>query len=158
MSVEWRDIAGYEGKYQVSNDGRIFSVKSQVVLKPRKCRQGYLRVGLRHKSENPKTLMIHKAVVLAFIGETPDGLMIRHKDGNKENNRSNNFEFGTNQENQLDRVKQGTMGRVLNPTKVRQIRKLLALGKTCKEIGEQFGCASGTVYHIKRGTRWGHIT
>ena len=96
---EWRDVKGYEGKYQVSNLGNVKSLNYHrmgisKVLTPRKCKTGYLRIGLC-KSSNKKTYNVHKLVAQAFL-ENPNNLpSINHKDENKENNRADNLEFCT---------------------------------------------------------------
>ena len=48
MQETWKDVYGYEGLYQVSSFGNIKSVnrKNQILLKPKKNKEGYSRVGL----------------------------------------------------------------------------------------------------------------
>ena len=71
MNEEWKDIKGYEGKYQVSNLGRIKSLnynhtKKEKILdiKPRK--DGYMYVGL-FKNGKRKSFKVHRLVAEAFI-------------------------------------------------------------------------------------------
>ena len=91
----WKDIYGYEGKYQVSNYGRIRSVK---ILKPCKSSFGYYRVGF---SENGKikSFSVHRLVALSFVPNPERKKEVNHMDGDKTNNRADNLEWVTQSEN-----------------------------------------------------------
>lgn len=96
MEEIWKDIAGYEGLYQVSTEGRVRSLKNKTIklLKPYKMlkRGGYLEVGLRVPGIK-KNYKIHRLVAEAFI-PNPEGYNeVNHKDENKENNCVNNLEW-----------------------------------------------------------------
>lgn len=93
----WRDIAGYEGYYQVSNFGRVRSLdklqnyngsmrlRKGRVLKPSNDRQGYLIVDLS-KNNKAVTRTIHRLVALSFL-DNPNNLPhVNHKDEVKTNN------------------------------------------------------------------------
>ena len=99
MTEIWKNIEGYEGKYQVSNLGRVKSMIGQEkVLHPKKHRNGHLQIGL-HKDKKRKTMYIHRLVAQAFI-PNPDNLpQVNHIDENKENNHVDNLEWCTNQYN-----------------------------------------------------------
>ena len=107
MREEWRDIKGYEGLYQVSNMGRVKSLKRTVWCGlnggcyraiPEKIRkgvdngQGYLQVQLS-KDGKVKQCRINRLVAQAFL-PNPDNLpIINHKDENKYNNHMDNLEW-----------------------------------------------------------------
>lgn len=113
----WKDIKGYNGLYQVSNFGRVKSLKricnkgkgnynrkekirKLLIQKKVNCKTDYWRVGL---SKNSKVTYyaVHRLVAVAFI-ENPDNKpYVNHKDGNGLNNRAENLEWVTNSENQL---------------------------------------------------------
>ena len=96
----FKDIEGYEGSYQVSNEGRVKSLKfgKERVLRPTVDEYGYLRVGL-YIGRNKKTRRVHRLVAQAFI-ENPDNLPeINHKDENKANNNVENLEWCTSKYN-----------------------------------------------------------
>lgn len=99
MLEEWRDIEGYEGLYQVSNLGRVKSLKSQygyrkIILKPRKNKYGYFHLQLHNKG-NIKDCTIHRLVAQAFIPNPNNYPQINHKDENKLNNNVSNLEWCT---------------------------------------------------------------
>ena len=58
--------------------------------------------------DSEKPYCVHALVAAAFIGPRPDGLLIRHLDGNPRNNRVGNLQYGTGSENQRDAVVHGT--------------------------------------------------
>lgn len=95
----WKDIAGYEGKYQVSNLGNVKSLNynrtgKEQILTPIKNPKGYLIVGLS-KNCISKQHYIHRLIAQAFI-ENPENLpQVNHIDENKFNNRVDNLEWCT---------------------------------------------------------------
>lgn len=96
---EWRDIEGYEGRYMVSNKGNVFSLLRDKLMKPVKCRKGYLRVGLRDEEGARKSHGVHRLVAQAFIYNEYNKPQVNHIDENKENNSAENLEWVTNLEN-----------------------------------------------------------
>lgn len=95
MEEQWKDIFGYEGLYQISNYGRVKSLKygKEEILKPIKDKKGYLHVHLR-KDGMEKHHRIHRLVANAFIpNEDLFKTDINHKDENKENNVWSNLEW-----------------------------------------------------------------
>ena len=94
---EWKKIKGYEGKYQVSNEGRIKSLgnnktRKEKVLKPAKNKDGYLFVKL-YKNCEYKKYFIHRLVATAFISNPNNLPQVNHKDEDKTNNNVNNLEW-----------------------------------------------------------------
>ena len=89
----WKDCKGYEGKYQVSNLGRVWSVGGQKYLVGSYDKDGYMRIHLTAKNGKTKQEKVHRLVALAFI-DNPSGLpQVNHKDENKENNCVDNLEW-----------------------------------------------------------------
>lgn len=89
----WKDCKGYEGKYQVSNKGRVWSVGGQRYLKGCSDKDGYLRVHLTAKNGKDKTEKIHRLVALAFLDNPNNYPIVNHKDECKSNNCVNNLEW-----------------------------------------------------------------
>lgn len=101
---EWRDIEGYEGKYQVSNEGRVKSLDYhrqgfEKVLKPNTHVRGYKRVGLSDGKGIITLYFVHRLVAKAFIPNPNNYPMINHKDENPANNNVENLEWCTAQYN-----------------------------------------------------------
>ena len=90
----WKDIKGFEGHYQVSNFGRVKSIKfgKERILRPGKNKKGYLRVGISKNGES-KTYSVHRLVAQAFIPNLNNLPQINHKNEDKTDNRVENLEF-----------------------------------------------------------------
>lgn len=95
----WKDVKGYEGKYQVSNQGRVWSVGSQKYLYGTANHDGYLSVHLTAKNGKCKKEFIHRLVAIAFIDNPEIKPEVNHKDENKQNNCVENLEWMTHVEN-----------------------------------------------------------
>lgn len=105
MEEEWKDIKGYEGRYQVSNLGNVKSLehyhkcvfwgkerlrhRKEQILKQWK-RSSYLLVDL-WKEDKRDVRSVHILAYEAFVGKISKGLYIHHIDENKFNNSVNNL-------------------------------------------------------------------
>lgn len=103
MDEIWKDIKGYENKYQISNKGRVRNLtykrqKVPKVLKPFSTYRGYYRVSL-FRNNRRKDVFIHRLVALTFIPNPNNYPVINHKNGNKSDNRIENLEWCTQSEN-----------------------------------------------------------
>lgn len=97
----WKDIAGFAGKYQVSNLGQVRSFakgSNAKILKHFYDRSGYHRVGLSICRNKVRWVLVHRLVIIAFVGERT-GMQVNHIDGNKDNNSLQNLEWCTQSEN-----------------------------------------------------------
>lgn len=99
----WKDVLGYEGLYQVSNKGNVYSVGRRdalgrecggFTLSPKLRKDGYLLVSLS-KNGIKKNKYIHRMVAEAFILNPKSFLEVNHKDENKKNNELSNLEWCT---------------------------------------------------------------
>ena len=112
-SETWKDVVGFEGRYEVSDKGRVRSIERKDsigrkcggrMLKPGYDKDGYLRVNI-YKNGKQKTRFIHRLVAGAFV-PNPNGYSeINHRDENKVNNYANNLEWCTREYN----VNHGTL-------------------------------------------------
>lgn len=103
MKEIWKDIEGYEGLYQVSNLGRVKSLKRESknnknvtdrILKYKLDTYGYPTVIL-YKEAKAKTVKIHRLVASIFIPNTCNFIEINHKNGIKIDFRIENLEWCT---------------------------------------------------------------
>ena len=96
---EWRWVVGLEGKYKVSNLGRVRSyIKGGRIKSPNKTKCGYLVVNLFYDCGLHGKL-VHRLVAEAFIPNPENKRTVNHKNGNKEDNRVENLEWMTTSEN-----------------------------------------------------------
>lgn len=133
MEEEWRNIAGYESFYQVSNFGRVRSLhrtfvrsdgrlhnKPGKILTPGINPRGYLFVNLSDVNHKITPTRIHRLVAETFI-PNPDNLpQVNHKDENKLNNSAENLEWCTAAYNDLYGSRNQKISRALQGNKNRQ--------------------------------------
>lgn len=117
MSEEWRAIPGFGGRYEVSDQG---AVRSHLVsgrydrtspeprsVGQRRTAKGYLQVTLYVDRQHVHRY-VHRLVLSAFVGPCPQGLQTRHLNGNAADNRLVNLRYGTQSENERDKIRHGT--------------------------------------------------
>ena len=115
----WKNIEEYENYYQVSNYGKVKSLKRIIIrsdnkpylqkeqlLKPGKTKKGYLQVVLT-KEFKTKPCRVHRLVAQAFIPNPNNLPQVNHIDGNKENNNVSNLEWVSNYDNMQHSIKTG---------------------------------------------------
>lgn len=111
----WKNIKGYEGKYQISSYGRVKSLKGYhgedrvYILKPHtstnlSINYSYVTLWLNCKS---KKLSVHRLVAEHFIPNPLNKPFINHIDNNPQNNNMSNLEWCTQKENIQHSLKQG---------------------------------------------------
>lgn len=182
MSVIWKAIAGYEGFYEVSNDGRVRSLDRLInngrtgkgarkflkgrELKAHSVGKGkYLAVGL-HKNAVIRQAYIHKLVFDAFVSN-PDSLPeINHKDGIKTNNKDSNLEPSTRLENVRHAIRHGLCNSLigekniqakLTEEQVLHARLLFSTGLSQTTISALTAIPIANVHCIVRRKSWNHL-
>lgn len=95
---EWRDIPDFEGKYQVSNHGRIRN-RNTGHVRSTQLKHGYVRVNLTDSNGKDRNVSVHRAVAAAFIPNPENKPEVNHKNGVKDDNRLENLEWVTPEEN-----------------------------------------------------------
>lgn len=105
MQEIWKDIPGYEGKYQISNFGNVMSLhfkrsptNKKLLKQTPDGKYGYLKVMLRDNG-NDKMCTVHRLVAEAFIPNPNNKPNVNHLDTNPKNNRVDNLEWCTQKEN-----------------------------------------------------------
>lgn len=88
---DWKELEGYEHLYRISTDGEIYSMVSKRVLTSQ-LMGGYYRIKL-YKDRIGKFHRMHRLVANAFLDNPRDYKYIKHKDGDKSNNKVSNLEW-----------------------------------------------------------------
>jgi len=118
IEESWRPIPGYEGNYEVSDLGRVRSLDRVLTCGSQRRRftgqilsqfpngEGRPTASI-NRDGRPRRVLVHRLVLLAFVGEPPAGHVACHNDGDCTNNRLSNLRWDTERENQLDIVRHG---------------------------------------------------
>lgn len=100
----WKDIPGFEGRYQVSDQGSVRSIQDNHGNYYERSRatwissKGYRYVQLFIKDKR-HNVSVHHAVASTFIPNPDQKRTVNHIDGNKLHNHVSNLEWATYQEN-----------------------------------------------------------
>ena len=94
-----RDIQNYEGRYQITSWGRVWSNIACAYITPEETKKGYLRIRLIDGDGKRHWHKVHRLVATAFIENPERKPQINHIDGNKKNNSVTNLEWCTDAEN-----------------------------------------------------------
>lgn len=151
---KWK-IIPLHPKYYVSNKGRIKSKHKRnkgLIMSQSTSRSGYKMIGLTISKNKTKTIQVHKLVIETFKRPKKDKEIIRHKDGNKNNNCIENLEFGTYQDNMLDEAKRQRYK--FNDEQINAIRKDKRVNL---KIAKDFGVSKSLIDKIKNNSCYKHV-
>ena len=132
----WKDCKGYEGKYQVSSLGRVWSVKSQKIMKSFDINKktGYQGINLIAKNGKKKREYIHRLVALAFLENPNNFPEVNHKDENPRNNALTNLEWCDRKYN----VNYGTRNKKVGEKNGKKVRQYTCEGEMVAEYYSTF--------------------
>jgi DNA-binding transcriptional regulator YiaG len=172
----WKVIPGYEGLYEVSDQGRVRGLDRHV-----KHSKGGLRLhrgkiispdyALKypqhhlHKDGKQRTHYTHQLVALTFIGPRPDrDYQVAHKDGNPRNNTPSNLYYATPSQNAEDKRSHRTMplgsnhkNSKLKESDIPRIRQLSNEGMSRSKVAKLFGVCTMTIQNVISGKVWAHV-
>lgn len=166
----WRPVVGYEGWYEVSDQGRVRRIAQGPSTRPgRILRQadngrGYLALSLS-RNHRTRRCLVHRLVLAAFVGPAPAGHECNHKDGDKTNNHLSNLEWLTSSGNRIHALATGLLvsakgeragGAKLTAEQVQEIRRLKGIEPT-RIIAIRFRISAGYVRRLQRGLTWTHL-
>ena len=103
----YKAIEGFEGAYSVSDIGKVYSHKSNKVMRYYLNNSGYACIKLR--GGNKKHFLVHRLVAKAFCDGYEEGHVVNHIDANRLNNHASNLEWVTHKENIHDLMRRGKM-------------------------------------------------
>lgn len=177
---EWRDVVGYEGKYSVSNLGRVKSLHrdlphathgkwhiSERILKPGltgRPNAAYFSVSLFGDNGKSKLHKVHRLVAEAFIPKIEGKNVINHKDCNKLNNVASNLEWCTDLENTRHAIANNRMDwSKIHRQKVRNVETgqvFPSISAACKAYNvthRGIYQAANMPNHTCRGCHWQYV-
>lgn len=106
MKELFKPIKGWEGVFEISNKGYVRNIKSGTKRYGSPGKKGYWRLVLSAQGKR-QSVRIHKLVGEHFIANPNNLPELNHKDGNKNNNWSNNLEWSTSSDNKYHAYKNG---------------------------------------------------
>lgn len=170
---KWVEIDGWNGKYLISNFGRMKSIGGKFSTKHP---DGYItdgsvdvvgyRVVTMRKPGKRAQKRIHSLVANAFLVRPLGSECINHIDGNKMNNHVDNLEWTTLRENCMHAIRIGMIHHLkgerhpmskLCESQVLKMRELRASGMTYSELGKAFGVSRRQASDVVRGVNWGWL-
>lgn len=177
----WKDIAGFEGMYQISSFGNVKSMDrilphkthgtwhiKERVLKPHwngPKYSKYLTVFLHYGHGKTKCVRVHRLVAETFIPNPYNLPQINHIDGNKENNHVSNLEWITPAKNTEHAWKTGLCDGIVK-AKQRPVINL-DTGERFDSLADaerSFGKSVGAISHVLNGKherahgyRWAYV-
>lgn len=154
----WKDVVGYESKFEISNFARFKNKKTGRILKQCTSKNGYKVVSTRPNGKygKYKLFRIHRVVAEAFLPE-PDEItklkcqnehwgkvIVRHIDHDKSNNLPSNLEWGTCQDNTDDSIRDGKFRKTVkgadNPFAKFTIDDIKFIRNNYTPKSKEFGC------------------
>lgn len=175
VEESWRPVIGhegrYEGRYEVSNSGRVRSLLTDKILKQGKNNPGYLVVGCSTKSRSGNK-SVHRLVAESFIPDPLNLPQVNHIDGNKGNDIASNLEwctsscnrhFGTgidriSSSNKTTRKGQGLKPVIKCPLSGEESGHFNSIGEATIPMGSKSPSSIGNVLHGRRlqafGFKW----
>jgi len=162
--IRW--VVGYEGLYEVTRDGSVWSTEGDRFLSSwwsgvysRGSSGPYETVSLSD-GRRRKTHYVHHLVLEAFVGARPVGLECRHLNGRRDDNRLENLQWGTPEENSQDTLRHGHFvpaPRKLTPHLVRVIRQRKFEGARNGDLAADFGVTYRHIEHVISRDRWASV-
>lgn len=169
----WLSVVGYEGRYEVSDQGRVRQIRyagkkgpkpKDGILAPGRAPNGYLRVVLCVGKQR-QNASVHRLVLEAFDGPFLEGEQGNHRNGDKSDNRLLNLERVSQRENALHAFRIGLNRSVpgyrwgwghpkLTADQVLEIR---ASSDSIKRLAERYGVRSASIWKILKRKTWKHI-
>lgn len=153
---QWKEIEGFEGRYEVSDEGNVRSLLGiePKLMKPGMHNSGYLYVILSVGDGTSKNVLVHRLVAEAFVPNPENKPDVNHKDGNKQNPCAYNLEWVTKSENMYHAYSSGIRDKNCTEGAVNANRRKVK----CVETGQEFrsmadadrflGCSLGQVSNI----------
>ena len=168
---EWRVHEDFP-TYEVSNCCRVASwrpernlakpPKEKRILKPSTDKDGYKKYILVNKDGIRKDVRRCALVAELWHGPRPNGCVVRHLDGSKDNDTPNNLQWGTPKENAHDMIAHGTkvQGLKVNTAKLTPeiVRLIKSIGKGNSYLAKEYGVTPGAIWHIRAGRTWKSVS
>lgn len=175
---EWKPVVGYEGLYEVSNQGQVKSLdriveyldkkpsrkfKGKLLKQSLNVQKRYYGVRLS-KQGKTKLWLVHQLVAAAFLGDRPEKYVVCHGLKGRLCNEITNLSYGTPEKNAADQWRDGTKKygekcswSKLTAAEVTEIKKLHEKGTKGKDLAMMFSVSRSRICDIVKGRGWTHL-
>ena len=151
--------------YAVTSDGRVIGYwRGRVVLSGSLDKDGYRRFTLIADDLSRAYPRAAQLICAAFNGPCPDGMEVRHLNGNNSDDSAGNLIWGTHQQNIDDKTRHGTVARgersgtaKMTEAQVREIKSARKTWGMGVRFAARFNVTPSAISDIFRGRTWGHI-
>lgn len=150
--------------YYVTDDGRIWSERTQKYLSFQYDKNGYVKVQMRSTDGCSHRYSVHRLVLENFKPvEGMERLQVNHIDGNKTNNCLSNLEWVTCKENIQHAIDNNLRAAVngaakLTPQQVIEIYRRASNGETNIKLANEFHVGPDQIGKIKNHKSWLEFT
>ncbi len=149
--------------YYVTDDGRIWSERTQKYLNFQYDKDGYVKIQMRSTDNKSHRYSVHRLVLENFKPvEGMEKLQVNHKDGNKLNNSLNNLEWTTCEENIKHAIKNELRAKIngaakLTSEQVIEIYRRANNGEQNIKLGKEFNVHPDQIGKIKNKKVWKNL-
>lgn len=156
----WKAIPGYEGRYEVSDLGRVKSLKgTPKILRPG-TRSGYRSVVLAVDRVKVNRT-VPSLVLQAFVGPKPEGKIVLHGPAGRSVDALSNLRYGSHAENSADMIRDGNSLQGMRHHKAKltddQVIAIRADRRGCRRLAPIYGVSRSLITQIKAGKIWRHL-
>jgi len=171
LRERWRAVEGYEGAYEVSDQGRVRSLSRTVLYRASSVSRSYvrqmrgkvLRPGKYTSSGHVSVILshgapgvpVHQLVMRAFVGYPKPKQEVRHLNGVAFDNRLENLCYGTRSDNLRDRALHGA--RKVTTTQIRKIRKCKGIRGAQAAAAVRYGLSRSQISNIVHRRHYAHV-
>ena len=159
-------ICKYELKfeYYVTDDGTIYSARTNKVLSPQLDKDGYQKVQMMSTDGKRHRYSVHRLILENFNPvEGMENLQVNHIDGNKENNKLENLEWTTCKENIQHAIDNNLRAKINGAAKltIEQVKEIFVRshrGEKNVDLGREYNLHPDSIGKIKNQKLWKQIT
>jgi len=157
--------------YVVSKNGEVINSITNNKLNATPNKNGYVSVLLKSESGNRKRFYVHRLVVMAFLGDIPEGYVVNHKNHIRNDNRLENLEIITQYENVKHGVNAGHYANngensprgdnsphsKITEKDAIEIRERNKKGESYRKLSLEYGVSFAQIGNIVRRVSWRHV-
>ena len=155
---EFRDLKGFEGHYQISNLGRIYSIKRRTCLKIKRLDANkYYQVRLWDSEKSVYVYKhLHRILAETFIPNPNNLRTVNHINGNKLDNRLDNLEWADDCRQQHHACLLGlkpTTQHVLTESEIIDVYRKYSEGRSIYSLAKEYGTRKQQIAKLVKGER-----